>query len=83
MIHSPLSLRIVGAEEITIPLLVNKDDLVESTQGPGLGMSADVQMFSPDGNLALTTLCPRNCSKQPLGDYQNFRKVLLDRCFQE
>jgi hypothetical protein len=39
-------------------LFDNNDDLVESTPGPGLGTSADVQMFSPDGNLVLTMVCP-------------------------
>ena len=42
---------------------VNNGDVVELTQGPGLGTSAKVWMFSPDGNLVLTTICPLNYSK--------------------
>ena len=61
VIHSCLSLRIMGMEQIPLP--INHDDAVESTGGPGLGTSADVPMFSPDGSLVLTTICPLNYSK--------------------
>ena len=40
-------------EQITTPLFVNDGDVVESTQGPGLGTSANVRC-SLDGNLVLT-----------------------------
>lgn len=44
-----LSLRTVGVNRY--------GDAVESTRGPGLGKSANVQMFSPNGNL-VPTICP-------------------------
>jgi hypothetical protein len=54
---------------------VNNGDEVESTQGPDLGTSAKVWMFSSSGNLVLTTVSPPTCSKQLL-DYQKVMKGL-------
>ena len=61
VVHSCLSLSIMGVEQITTPLIVNDGDVVESTQGPGLGTSAKVQMFSSNENLVLTAICPPIC----------------------
>ena len=49
----------------------------------GLGRSANVKMFSCDGNLVLTTICSSTYSKQQLVDYQKVGKVLLDHWFQD
>lgn len=62
---------------------VNNGDVVELTQGPGLGTSANIPMFSSYGNFVLTTICPPTFSKQQLVDYQKVRKVFLDHSFQE
>ena len=64
-----------------IPLFVN--NAVESTQGLGLGSSANTFMFSSDGNLVLTRICSPNCFKQQLVDYQKFRQVLLSNWFHD
>lgn len=50
-------------EQIMTPLFVNNGDTVESTQGPGVGTSANVWMFFSNGNLVMTTICPPTCSK--------------------
>lgn len=43
--------------------VVNNGDGVVSTQGPGLGTSANVWMAFSNGNLVLSTICPPTCSK--------------------
>ena len=72
-----------GKKQIITPLFVNNGDAVESTQRPGVGISANVWIFSSDGNLVMTTVCPPSCSKQQLDVYQKLRKVLLDCWFQD
>ena len=61
----------------------DSDNAAESIQGPCLGTSAKVPMFSSNGNLVRTTICPPTCSKQQLDDYQEVREVLLDHWFQD
>ena len=56
-------------ERVTTSLFVNGNG-VESTQGPDLGTSAKVWMFSSSGNLVLTTVSPPTCSKQQSDEYQ-------------
>lgn len=52
---------------------VHNGDAVESTQGPGLGTSANILMFFSNGNFVLTTVCPQTFSKQQLVDSQKVR----------
>lgn len=40
---------------------------------------ANIWMFSSNGNLVLTLICPPTYFKAQLVDYQNVRVVLLDR----
>lgn len=61
-------------EQITTPLFVNNGDAVESTQGPGLATSANVQISSSYGNVVFTEFCSATCFKQHLVDYQKLEK---------
>ena len=42
MVHSCLSLRIIGVESITTPLFVNNGNKVMPTKGHGIGASGNV-----------------------------------------
>jgi hypothetical protein len=57
---------------------VNNTDVIESTQSPSLGTSANIWMLSSDVNLVQMTICPPTSSKQQLVDYQNVRKISLN-----
>lgn len=70
-----------GREEISTPQCVNNGDVVESAQGPDLGISANTWVFSSNGSLLRTTVCPPSCSRQQPDVYQEVRNDLLDCWF--
>lgn len=72
-----------GRKQITTPLFVNNGDVVESTQGPDLGISANIWVLSSNGSLVMTTVCPPSCSRQQLDVYQEVRNGLLDCWFKD
>lgn len=49
VIHSCLSLRIMGEKQIITPLFVNNSNVVESTRRFGLGTSSKVWLLFPNG----------------------------------
>lgn len=73
----------MGVGQITTPLFVNNGDGVVSTQGPGLGTSANVWMAFSNRNLVLSTICPPTCSKPQLRDSHKVRNILHDLWFQD